>query len=51
MSAADDGATLTAMGIRLGFSTERQTVLTLAALSALLTAVLTAPALVAALTL
>jgi hypothetical protein len=39
------------MGIRLGFTTERQTVLTLAALSALLTIVLTAPALVAALTL
>ena len=39
------------MGIRLGFTTERQTVLTLAALSALLTMVLTAPALVAALTL
>jgi hypothetical protein len=39
------------MGIRLGFTTERQTVLTLAALSALLTLVLTAPALVAALAL
>ena len=39
------------MDFRLGFGTERQTVLTLAALSALLTLVLTAPALVAAIAL
>ncbi len=33
---------------RLGFATERQTALTLAAISALLTVLITAPALVAA---
>jgi hypothetical protein len=37
------------MGFRLGFTTERQTVLTLAALSGILTLLLIAPALVAAL--